>query len=85
MEEKDYLRIAKKYSEKEWNFDIVLPAGEEDGWHYFSCTRKGRPRYSNIPEVVRVNTRGKAEDFGDINFRMKVYYRAMDRADSSKA
>ena len=85
MEDKDYLRIAKKYSGKGWKFDKVLPAGVEIVWHYFSCTRKGVRRYSNIPEVVRVNTRGKAEDFGDINFRMKVYYRAMDRADSSKA
>lgn len=84
MEEKDYLRIAKEYSMKEWNFDIVLPAGEEDGWHYFSCDRKGRPRYSNIPEVVRVNACGEAEDFGDFTFRRKVYCRALDLANSSK-
>ncbi len=55
MEEKDYLKLAKEFSIKEWKFDIVRYAGEEDGWHYFSCTREGRPHYSSLPRALRVN------------------------------
>lgn len=63
MEEKDYLKLAKEFSIKEWNFDIVRPAGEEDGWHYFSCTREGRPHYSSMPLALRVNnTTGLVEE-----------------------
>lgn len=83
MKEKDYLKIAKEYSMKEMKFDIVLYAGEESGWRYYSCDRKGRPRYSNIPVAIRVNCRGDVERFGDINFRMKVYRRAVELRDNS--
>lgn len=62
MEEKDYLKLAKEFSIKEWNFDIVLPAGEEDGWHYFSCTRNGRPHYSSMPIAIRVSKNGTIEE-----------------------
>lgn len=55
MDKKDYLKIAQEYSINLWNFDIVRYAGEEDGWHYFSCTREGRPRYSSLPLAIRVN------------------------------
>ncbi len=64
MEKKDYLQLAKEYSMKHWRFDIVLPAGEEDGWHYFSCTREGRPKYSTMPMAIRVNSNGEIEVVG---------------------
>ena len=51
----DCLKLAKEFALKEWNFDIVNPAGEEDGWHYFSCTREGRPKWSSYPCAIRVN------------------------------
>lgn len=71
MEKKDHLKIAKEYSIKIWNFDIVRYAGEEDGWQYFSCTREGRPHYSSMPLAIRVNNNGEVEEVkGDA--RLKV-------------
>ena len=58
----DYLQIAKDYAMEKWRFDIVLPAGEEDGWHYFSCNRENRPQYSNMPVAIRVGVNGKVEE-----------------------
>lgn len=71
MEKKDYLKLAKEYSIKQWGFDIVLPAGEEDSWHYFSCTKEGRPHYSSMPVAIRVNGKGIIEELG-WDVRMKV-------------
>lgn len=62
MEKKDYLKIAKEYSIKTWNFDIVHFAGEENGWYYYSCTREGRPHYSSMPVAIRVNHNGEIEE-----------------------
>lgn len=76
MEENYYLKLAKEFSIKEWNFDIVLPAGEEDGWHYFSCTREGRPHYSSLPCAIRISKEGKVEDLGGIDIRLKISHRA---------
>ena len=76
MEEKDYLKLAREFSIKEWNFDIVLPAGEEDGWHYFSCTREGRPHYSSLPCAIRINRNGIIEVIGDSSIRFKISHRA---------
>lgn len=71
MDKKDYLKIAKEYSIKQWGFDIVLSAGEEDGWHYFSCTREGRPHYSSMPAAIRVNQSHKIEEVkGDVIFKV---------------
>lgn len=71
MKKEDYLKIAKEYSIKMWNFDIVLYAGEEEGWYYFSCTRKGLPHYSSLPVAIRVNGEGEIEELG-WDVRMKV-------------
>ncbi len=71
MEKKDYLQLAKEYAMKHWRFDIVLPAGEEDGWHYFSCTREGRPKYSSMPLAIRVKSKGEIEVVaGDARYRV---------------
>ena len=51
----DYLKIAKEYSLKKWNLDIVKDAGVLDGWHYFSCTRIGRRRWSSLPCAIRIS------------------------------
>lgn len=75
MEIKDYLKIATEYSIKTRNFDIVLYAGEEDGWHYFSCTRNGRPHYSSMPVAIRINSKGVIEELG-WDVRMKVIHMA---------
>lgn len=72
MEKKDYLKLAKDYSIKQWGFDIVLPAGEEDGWHYFSCTKEGRPKYSSMPVAIRVNSKGNIEKLEGYAIRSKV-------------
>lgn len=82
MQTKDYLKIAKEYSIRQWGFDIVLPAGEEDGWHYFSCTKEGRPHYSSMPVAIRVNRNGIIEELG-WDVRMKVINMA-DRLANSK-
>ena len=76
METKDYLRLATEYSIKMWNFDIVLYAGEEDGWHYFSCTREGRPKYSSLPRAIRIHSNSMSieEVRGDV--RLKVNHMA---------
>lgn len=74
----DYLKIAKEYSIKKWGFDIVLPAGEEDGWHYFSCTKEGRPHYSSMPMAIRVNRNGNSieEVKGDALYKVNgIAYR----------
>ncbi|MBD5237531.1 MAG: hypothetical protein HDS62_08400 [Bacteroidales bacterium] len=72
MEKKDYLKLATEYSIKMWNFDIVLYAGEEDGWHYFSCTREGRPKYSSMPVAIRVSSDGKEIERlgGDVRYHV---------------
>lgn len=74
MEEKDYLKLAKEYSLKRWNFDIVLSAGEEDGWHYFSCTRANRPKWSSVPRAIRINSSLQIENVDEV--RIKVNSRA---------
>ena len=76
METKDYLRLATEYSIKMWDFDIVLYAGEEDGWHYFSCTREGRPKYSSLPTALRINKSGKIEEVGGFDIRFKISHMA---------
>ena len=76
MEEKDYLELAREFSIKEWKFDIVLPAGVEDGWHYFSCTREGRPHYSSLPCAIRINKDGVIEDLGGFDIRLEISHRA---------
>lgn len=77
METKDYIKIAKEYSIKQWGFDIVLPAGEEDGWHYFSCTREGRPHYSSMPAAIRINHHKVIEEIkGDALYKVNgIAYR----------
>lgn len=73
MNNEDFLRIAKEFSIKKWGYDIVLPAGEEDGWHYFSCTREGRPHYSSMPVAIRVNSSRKIEEVkGDAIFKINA-------------
>ena len=62
MTKEEALKLAKEFSIKNWNFDIVRYAGEEDGWHYFSCTRAGRPHYSSLPRALRVNAKGELEE-----------------------
>lgn len=86
MEEKDYLSIAKEYSIKEWNFDIVLYAGEEDGWRYFSCTREGRPKWSSLPTSLRISKDGDIEEVGGFDIRLKISNMAhsLDNANESK-
>lgn len=68
----DYLKIAKDYSLKKWNFDIVKSAGELDGWHYFSCTRVGRPRWSSLPCAIRINQEGGIEELEDFESRRRI-------------
>ncbi|MDO4335216.1 MAG: hypothetical protein Q4C37_05215 [Bacteroidales bacterium] len=72
MEESKYLKLAKEYSIKQWGFDIVLPAGEEDGWHYFSCTRLNRPHYGSLPSAIRINSKGEVESLEGYIMRSKV-------------
>ena len=62
MTKEEALKLAKEFSIKNWDFDIVRYAGEEDGWHYFSCTREGRPHYSSLPRALRVNAKGELEE-----------------------
>lgn len=62
MTKEEALKLAKEFSIKNWDFDIVRYAGEEDGWHYFSCTREGRPHYSSLPRALRVNAKGEIEE-----------------------
>ena len=62
MTKEEALKLAKEFSIKNWTFDIVRYAGEEDGWHYFSCTREGRPHYSSLPRALRVNAKGEIEE-----------------------
>lgn len=71
MTVEEALKLAKEFSIKNWNFNIVLYAGEEDGWHYFSCTREGRPKYSSMPVAIRVSKYGVVEELG-WDVRMKV-------------
>lgn len=71
MDYNDYLKFATDYSIKQWGFNIVRYAGEEDGWHYFSCTREGRPHYSSMPVAIRVNSDKVVEELG-WSVRMKV-------------
>ena len=78
----DCLKLAKEFALKEWNFDIVNPAGEEDGWHYFSCTREGRPHYSSMPVAIRIDKHGTIEELGWA-MRMKVI-RMADKLINSK-
>lgn len=84
MDKKDYLKIAKEYSIKRWNFDIVRYAGEEDGWHYFSCTREGRPKWSSLPTALRVNKSGKIEEVGGFDIRFKISHLAHELAANDK-
>ena len=79
MTKEEALKLAKEFSIKSWNFDIVRYAGEEDGWHYFSCTREGRPHYSSLPVAIRVNQSSIIEELG-WDVRMKVIHRADDLA-----
>lgn len=62
MTKEEALKLAKEFSIKNWDFDIVRYAREEDGWHYFSCTREGRPHYSSLPRALRVNAKGELEE-----------------------
>lgn len=68
----DYLKIAKEYSLKKWNFDIIKDAGVADGWHYFSCTRLGRPRWSSLPCAIRISSDGIVEELEDFESRRRV-------------
>lgn len=68
----DYLQIAKDYAMKMWRFDIVLPAGEEDGWHYFSCNRENRPKYSNMPVAVRVGVNGRVKEIRNTTLSRRI-------------
>lgn len=77
-----YMKLAKEYSIKQWGFDIVLPAGEEDGWHYFSCTKEGRPHYSSMPMAIRVNRDGNSIEELGWDVRMKVIRLADKLADT---
>ena len=72
MGERDYLKLATDFSIKNWNFDIVKPAGEKQGWFYFSCTRKGRPRWSSLPCALRINVFGDIEVLEDFQTRRAV-------------
>lgn len=72
MGEKDYLKLATDFSIKNWNFDIVKPAGEKHGWFYFSCTRNGRPKWSSMPCAIRINNVGKIEVLEDFQIRRAV-------------
>lgn len=71
MDYNDYLKLATDYSIKQWGFDIVRFAGEEDGWFYFSCTKEGRPHYSSMPVAIRMNSDMVFEELG-WSARMKV-------------
>lgn len=62
MDYNDYLKLATDYSIKQWGFDIVCFAGEEEGWYYFSCTREGRPHYSSLPVAIRINSLGEIDE-----------------------
>lgn len=71
MNKEEAMKLAKEYSVSKWNFDIVLYAGEEDGSHYFSCTREGRPKWSSMPIAIRINRNGAPEEMGwDVRMRV---------------
>lgn len=72
MGEKDYLKLATDFSIRNWNFDIVKPAGEKQGWFYFSCTRNGRPRWSSLPCALRINVVGDIEVLEDFQTRRVI-------------
>lgn len=76
----DYLALATEYAAKKGN-DIVLPAGEEDGWHYFAHTREGLPHYGSLPCAIRINDNGKIEDLDGFIMRNKVSRRAYELRD----
>lgn len=67
-----YIQIAKDYSIKRWNFNIVKLAGEADGWFYFSCTGIGRPRWSSLPCAIRISETGEIEELEDFQSRRMV-------------
>lgn len=69
------MKLAKEYAAKE-NCDIVLYAGEEDGWHYFSYTRPNLPKYASLSRAMRINRSGKIEKLGGFEIRCKVKNRA---------
>lgn len=72
MEKIDYLNLAKAYSMEHWRFDIVLPAGQQGEWYYFSCTRQGRPKWSSLPCAIRINKHGEVEELEDFQSRRTV-------------
>lgn len=82
MDKKDYIKLAKEYSMKEWRFDIVRYAGEEDGWHYFSCTREGRPKWSSLPTALRIDKDGNLEEVGGFDIRFRISNRAHEISDN---
>lgn len=67
----DYLALATKYAAERGN-NIVLPAGEEDGWHYFAHTRPNLPRYGSLPCAIRISNNGEIEDLDGVIMRTKV-------------
>ncbi len=72
MGEKDYLQLATDFSIRNWNFDIVKPAGEDEGWFYFSCTSKGNPRWSSLHSAIRINHVGNIEVLEDFQTRRVI-------------
>lgn len=64
--------LAIKYAWDNYKFDIVAYAGEEDGWHYFSMTCDGRPKYSNMPLVLRIGSNGDTETIVDLIIRNHI-------------
>ncbi len=66
----DYIKIAKEYA-AEHKCDIVQPSVERNGYKYFHLDFTGRPRYTGLPNIIKISPSGKAQrvlDFDDIFF-----------------
>lgn len=83
MEMKDYIKLATDFANQK-GCDIVRYAGEEDGWHYFSFTRLGLPRYGSLPQALRIDHQGNIEELGGFVMRSKVSDNATKLAKSSE-
>lgn len=61
----------KDYFLTEYNFNIVKFIEKKDEWYYYSGTKKGRPHYSSLPIVIRINQKGIIERVKE-NIRYKL-------------
>lgn len=54
---------------KELGYDIVYPAGERDGYHYYRFDYANRPKYLGHPYVIRISSLGDIERVLDLDER----------------